>query len=154
MKIYLVQHGESVPAEVHPERPLSEQGKQDIKCLAAFLKRAGIQVNKVIHSGKARTRQTAEILAEAMATPGVIEVSTTINPNDRVGAFAEQIPSWDRDTLVAGHLPFMAKLVSRLVTGLEDKTIVSYQPGSLLCLEPNEASGWKIAWMIRPELLR
>lgn len=154
MRIYLVQHGESVSAEVDPARPLSEQGKQDIKRLAAFLKRAGVRVSKVIHSGKARARQTAEILAEAMATPDLIETSPRINPNDPVEAFAQQIPSWDEDTLVVGHLPFLAKLVSRLVTGLEGKTIVSYHPGSLVCLEPDEMGSWKVAWMIRPELLR
>lgn len=30
MRIYLVQHGLAIPKEVDPERPLSEQGREDV----------------------------------------------------------------------------------------------------------------------------
>ena len=52
MKLYLVQHGEACAKEIDPERPLTEQGQADIDRLAVFLKAAGIQVERVIHSGK------------------------------------------------------------------------------------------------------
>ena len=153
MKLYLVQHGEACAGEVDPERPLTEQGKADIERMAQFLQRAGIRLDRVIHSGKLRALQTAEGLAAAIA-PGVeLEVSGLINPNDNPKAFDWQSESWQRDTLVVGHLPFMARLVSHLLVNDENRVLVSYQPGSMVCLQHVDDSHWQVNWMIRPELL-
>lgn len=153
MKLYLVQHGEACAKEVDPDRPLTKQGQADIERLSAFLKQAGIQVERVIHSGKRRAEQTAEWLAKAIA-PGVeLETSGLINPNDNPKAFDWQSESWDRDTLIVGHLPFMAKLVSHLLIDDENRSITAYRPGSIVCLEHNNEAHWQINWMIRPELL-
>ena len=67
MKLYLAQHGEACPKEVDPERPLTDQGREDIERLTAFLGRAGIQVTRVIDSGKLRAAQTADLLAVGRA---------------------------------------------------------------------------------------
>jgi phosphohistidine phosphatase len=154
MKLYLVQHGEACAKDVNPDRPLTDQGTADVDRLAAFLKRAGVRVERVIHSGKLRAAQTAERLANALA-PGVeLESSGIINPNDNPQAFDWQSGSWDRDTLVVGHLPFMAKLVSHLLIEDEDRRITAWQPGSVVCLERSNDAHWQINWMIRPELVR
>ena len=153
MKIYLVQHGEACAKEVDPDRPLTDQGKADIERLAAFLKRAGIQVERVIHSGKLRAAQTAERLAHAIAAGVELESCTLINPNDNPKTFDWQSDSRDRDTLVVGHLPFMAKLVSHLLIEDENRHITAWQPGSIVCLQREDAGPWRVNWMIRPELL-
>ena len=153
MKLYLVQHGEACAKKVDPERPLTDVGQADIERLAAFLEQAGIQVERVIHSGKLRAEQTAERLAK-VAAPGVeLETSGLINPNDNPKAFDWQSESWNRDTLIVGHLPFMAKLVSHLITEDENRLITAFLPGSAICLEHNDDAHWQINWMIRPELL-
>ena len=66
MNLYLLQHGQSVPEEVDPDRPLSGQGREDIRKTAAFAARAGVRVDTIWHSGKTRARQTAEALAQAI----------------------------------------------------------------------------------------
>jgi phosphohistidine phosphatase len=153
MKLYLVQHGEAVAKEVDAERPLSDQGNRDIERLAAFLKQAGIQVSRAIHSGKLRAKQTAECLAHAIA-PGVdLEISGLINPNDSPGAFDWQSESWDRDTLVVGHLPFMARLVAHMLVEDETRLKTAFQPGTVVCLELYDDVHWQMNWMLRPELL-
>ena len=134
MKIYLVQHGDAVAKEVAPERPLSEQGKTDVQRIATALEQAGVSVDRVIHSGKLRARQTAEILVGGIGSGLQPETSDLINPNDNPGAFDSQIDTWDSDTLVVGHLPFMQKLVAYLVTGSEGQALVNYRPGSVVCL--------------------
>lgn len=152
MKLYLVQHGQACARDVDPDRPLTDAGRADVARVAAFLQQAGVKVERIIHSGKTRAAQTAEQLAHAIA-PGVEpEASGIINPNDNPQAFDWQSGSWDRDTLVVGHLPFMARLVSHLVIADESKTVVAYQPGSVVCLEREDGSDWRIAWMLRPEL--
>ena len=153
MKIYLVQHGEATAKEHDPERPLTEQGVTDVQRVAGSLKHAGVEVKRVIHSGKLRARQTAEILATEIAPGLQPETSDLINPNDNPGAFDLQTASASMDTMVVGHLPFMAKLVSQLVTGDDNHMLVAYQPGSVVCLELIEKDNWQINWMLRPELL-
>jgi phosphohistidine phosphatase len=153
MKLFLVQHGEACAKAVDPDRPLTDRGRADVGRLADFLLKAGVRAERVIHSGKLRARQTAERLGDAIAPGVALEASGLINPNDNPKAFDWQSESWDRDTLVVGHLPFMARLVSHLVTGDEDRPVSAFQPGSVVCLEHDEDARWLVAWMIRPELL-
>ena len=153
MKLYLVQHGEAVSKQEDPGRPLSEQGVQDVQAMAAFLGDAGIKVARVWHSGKRRAEQTAAILAKVVLSGGRAESVGGISPNDPVGEFATDADVWDEDTLVAGHLPFMSRLVSLLTTGDPDARLVQYPPGSLVCLERVDAERWVIAGMVRPDML-
>ena len=121
--------------------------------MAQFLNRAGVRVERVIHSGKLRAAQSAERLARRIA-PGVeLEESGLIDPNDNPQAFDWQSGSWDRDCLVVGHLPFMSRLVSHLVVGELDKPTVAFEPGSVVCLIRDEDERWQIGWMLRPQLL-
>jgi len=153
MKLYLVQHGEACAKDVDPERPLTDQGRADINRLAILLKQGGVQVQRVIHSGKLRAQQTAELLMVDIA-PGVEpEISGLMSPNDNPSAFDWQSESWDRDTLIVGHLPFMARLVSHLLIDDVDRPVVAYEPGSIVCLEHSDGADWQLNWMIRPELL-
>ncbi len=154
MKLYLLQHGEAVSKDLDPARPLSDKGRKDAERLAAFMVRAGIQVDRVAHSGKARARQTAEILADATFRGREPELLEGIEPNDPVMPFAELAAAWDEDTICVGHLPFMARAVCLLLTGDERHAAVAYRPGSVVCLEREEDGPWNLAWMLRPELLR
>lgn len=153
MKLYLVQHGEACGKEVDPERPLTDQGQADIDRLAAFVQQAGVRVERVIHSGKLRARQTAERLASTIAIGVELEISDLINPNDEPRAFDGYSKSGQGDTLVVGHLPFMAKLVSYLLVEDENRLITAFRPGSMVCLESNGHGQWQMNWMIRPELI-
>ena len=153
MKLYLAQHGEALSRQEDPERPLSEQGVQDVRAVAAFLGDSGIRVVRVWHSGKRRAAQTAQILAKTVQAKGRNEGIDGISPNDPVGEFATDADVWDEDTLVVGHLPFMSRLVSLLTTGDADTLLVLYQPGSLVCLERVDAERWVIIGMIRPDML-
>jgi len=151
MRLYLVQHGEAVPKDVDPNRPLSEQGMADVERIATFLK-GRTNVVRVVHSGKTRAQETAEILAALIAPGKTIEPMSGLDPLDHVEPIAQCVRDWNADTLVVGHLPFMNKLIARLVTGNEEPGIAAYQPGSVVCLERGDDGRWAIAWMLRPEL--
>ena len=140
MKLYLAQHGEACAKDVDPERPLSDQGRADIERLAGFLGQSGIEVERVIDSGKLRAAQTADLLAAAVAPLVELETNDRINPKDDPRAFDWEQATGGQDTLVVGHLPFMARLVSLLVVGDPDRPMTAYQPGSVVCLE-RDSSG-------------
>jgi phosphohistidine phosphatase len=153
MRVYLVQHGEAHPEEVSAERELTPRGRSDVERLAALLANGGVRVAKVYHSGKTRARQTAELFAARLA-PGVMcETLEGIAPNDPVELWAERLRECNEDTLVAGHQPFMGKLVALLVAGRCEPPVVLYQPGSIVCLERVAEGRWALVWMVRPELV-
>ena len=153
MRLYLVQHGEALPKEVDSDRPLSDRGRHDIERLAGFLAKRDVRVAHAWHSGKTRARQTAEILAAAVAPGAEAGVLAGLAPNDPAADFAAKLADWREDAMVVGHLPFMARLVTRLVARSDGGTTVAYLPGSLVCLERDEDGAWAIAWMLRPELI-
>jgi phosphohistidine phosphatase len=54
--------------------------------------------------------------------------------------------------MLVGHLPFMGKLVARLVAGDERKPVAAFVPGTVVCLEQGETGHWAVRWMARPEI--
>ena len=153
MKLYLVQHGEALSKEINPERPLSDKGIQDVQKMSQFLKQSDVQVEQLIHSGKLRAKQTADYLSKNMAIAKSLQVNDKINPNDSPQLIAQNIKTWQCDSLIVGHLPFMAKLVSYLVLGSDESEVVAFQPGTIICIQRDEELKWQINWMVRPELL-
>ena len=151
--LYLVQHGDAVLRDKNPDRPLSDQGDRDIRKIANFLSKAGISVDKVLHSGKTRAKQTAEILAHVIAESGAIVYLPGLDPNDSVEPIAHQIEKLVTPTMIVGHLPFMAKLVGFLITHNDNSELIAYQPGTVVCLEKDKNARWQIHWMIRPSLI-
>ena len=156
MQLYLVQHGEAVAESVDPTRPLSERGREDIRKLAYFLAENGICVGRVLHSGKRRASDTAALLIEAVGAGAVVEVMEKgLSPKDSPEYLVDAAETWQNDTLVVGHEPFMSRFLSRLVLGREKPTIVDFVPGTLVCLARRPVTGaWFIAWMLAPALLR
>jgi phosphohistidine phosphatase len=156
MQLYLVQHGDAVPESVDPARPLSERGRDDIRKLADFLAEAGIRVGQVLHSGKRRASDTASLLIEAVGAGAAVEVMEKgLSPRDSPEYLVEAAGTWQNDTLVVGHEPFMSRFLSRLVLGREKPAIVDFTPGTIVCLARRPVTGaWFIAWMLSPELLR
>ena len=153
MKLYLVQHGDAVAKDVDPDRPLSNAGRADVERMAAFLSRHEPALVTIAHSGKTRAQQTAEILASKLGCENVAEAVTGLAPLDPTEPWVKKVGGWEQDTMLVGHLPFMGKLVSQLVRG-NNASVVDYQPGTIVCLEPDGQSGWWLTWMLRPELIQ
>jgi phosphohistidine phosphatase len=153
MKLYLQQHGEVCTKEVDPERPLTDKGQQDIDRLAGFLAASGVRVARVMHSGKLRAAQTAARMAESVAPAIEVETSDQLAPNDDPKRFDLPGKGTNADVLVVGHLPFMVRLVSYLLVGDEDLSLLSFQPGTVVCLEQDTDDHWQLRWMMPPGLV-
>ncbi len=148
MKVYLVQHAKPKLEEEDPQKPLSEQGEVEAQKVAEFAK--NIKVNKIQHSGKLRAQQTAEILGKSL---GVDVVKTdSLEPMADTQIWANRIEEYSEDVLLVGHLPHLAKLASQLLTQNQEKPVISFKQGGIVCLEKTER-GWQVAWMVTPDLL-
>jgi len=152
MKLYLIQHGEATSKDLNPQRPLTEKGTQDVKKVSVFLKQANININTISHSGKKRARETASILANTLSPDRPPIQKDGLAPNDPIDNIYKEILEKDKDLMIVGHLPHLARLASKLLLDAEDKYIIEFKPGSVLLLEKLQEN-WKVAWFIIPELL-
>ena len=150
MRLYLVQHGDALTKDVDPKRPLSAQGQADIKRLATWLVDDSVVVSRILHSGKLRARQTAELLAPVLERNGEISPADGLGPNDPPDAFLRRLDYVDEDTLIASHLPFVARVVAQAVTGSPDQPLVEFRPGSLAVIERDSSGVWHLICFICP----
>lgn len=154
MRLYLVRHGKAVREQENPAQPLSEKGRRDVQRMASFLARSGLKAARVIHSGKARARDTALLLAEVVGPGRVVEEAERgLAPGDSTDALADDAAGWNEDVMVVGHMPHLGRAVARLLTGTEDGAEVVFRPGAVACLERDEDGAWSLAWLVAPELL-
>ena len=153
MKLYLAQHAKAASKEADPVRPLTAEGLRDMQKVTEFIKPLNLAVKSLWHSGKTRARQTAEILAKVITVENEMVVQDGLAPNDGVQAIKEIIVLARQDLMIVGHLPFMAKLASLLLTGSESSDIVAFRQGGIVCLNSEDDNQWHIDWMITPELL-
>jgi phosphohistidine phosphatase len=152
-KLYLVQHGKQVPEEENPEEPLSQEGKMDCEKAAKFAEKAGVKVSDIFHSMKLRAKETAEIYKNHIMPGGELSEQQGLKPMDDVEAWPPKIEDHSGDLMLVGHMPFMQKLSSLLITGDTDKPVYQFQQGGILCMEKNEEGNWIINFAVNPELL-
>lgn len=150
MKLYIVQHGVSLSEEVDPEKSLSPDGEEQSRKIAEFLKEKSVRVDTIWHSPKKRAVQTAHILSETVVIPEIQE-RKDLNPMDPISNLPEEIEPLEKNLMIVGHLPFLQKLVSFLLSGTEDGRFISIKNSGVICLEHTDS--WKVLWAIIPELL-
>jgi len=69
-----------------------------------------------------------------------------------VAALAKKITGKE-DVMLVGHLPFMERLVSYLITGSIEITVFKFQNGGIVCLDRDQDTGsWYIKWALMPEI--
>lgn len=155
MKLYLVQHGEALSAADDAGKTLSPKGQRDVRALAGACARPRVEAVEVIHSGKARARQTAELLAAALNLP--VRAVAGLDPLDPVRPFADACAGM-RSTVVVGHLPFLERLAALLIAGREEPPVLAFQRGGMACLERRGApeqgaphGAWCVLWTAYPD---
>ncbi|MBN1832145.1 MAG: phosphohistidine phosphatase SixA [Deltaproteobacteria bacterium] len=153
MRVYLMRHGQPVSSMEDPEQPLSDLGKKDVEKIAEFLHRTGVEIDQALHSGKARAKQTAAIMASRLNSRLELQESPCLGPLDNVTRIANQIKEAKKDQLIAGHMPHLGKLVSLLVVGDPLVPVVNFQQGGVVCLEKDEKERWSIIWVLVPDIL-
>lgn len=152
MRVYLMRHGDSIAGVPDSARPLSTKGINDIQQLAQLIAPLKLHVATIFHSEKLRTQQTAEIIASSIQSDEPMQSRSELSPLHSIDPIYDEIFHWDKDILLVGHMPFMGKLIAKLVVGQEKRDIVSFAPGCLICLEQINKDFWMINWMLNPEL--
>ena len=151
MKLYLVRHGNAMAGDNDIARPLSREGIDEVKRVADFLKDHECSVDVIYHSVRVRARQTAEIFHSRLKVKKLLIERSGLSPDDPVGTVADFVDEQKHDVMLVGHLPFMGRLVSLLVSGEVNHNLVAFPTGAVAILEKKHGGAWLIAGMIDPK---
>lgn len=133
MDLWLVRHGEAVPASVNPARPLSADGIRAISSVASALSEKLGRLDLAASSGKLRARQTAEILCAAAGYPtDRLEETQALSPEAAPERFLDFLEEHDgkENILCVGHLPSIALIASILLSAGDPVKLV-FEAGSV-----------------------
>jgi len=152
MHVYLLQHARAMPSEENPLRPLSETGRSDACRMADYLHRhVGLKVLEVVHSGRERAAQTAEIIADTLGV--ACNAAAGLMPSDDPEIWASQLKLRTKDVMVVGHLPHLQRLVGLLLCNDDALSVVHFRNGGVICLQHGAAGEWSIDWVLTPQVL-
>ncbi len=151
MRLYLVQHGKAKSKEEDPERSLTDEGAAEVLKIGKFLKKAGVDVVRILHSGKRRAQQTAEIIGEQLGVE--VEETDGLEPLADISTWAERVTELGENIMLVGHLPHLSKLANYLLSGNPDLDALTFRFGGVVCLERDEKGKWRVLWMLRPEIV-
>ena len=152
MALFLVQHGRSLPKDIDPDQGLSPEGMEEVEKIAQAAKGYGVKVTRIIHSGKKRALQTADIFASYLEPESGVLEKGGLKPMDDVSDWADRVKT-DDNLMLVGHLPFMEKLTSLLIAGYTDTTVFKFQNGGIVCLDAvPDSESWFIKWALVPNI--
>ena len=92
----------------------------------------------------------AEIVGKALDKP--LEAAEGLAPGDDVQLWVDKINQSEKELMLIGHLPYLEKLTSCLITGDENMRPVLFRFGAINCLEQKENKKWAIRWILTPEM--
>lgn len=153
MRLYLARHGDALDSDVDPQRALSELGIKKVKALGVFLEQEQVSCKDVYHSGKLRAEQTAELLCNHIDCHKPPQTMQGLLPNDEITDILAMIEALTDNTLLVGHLPYLAHLASKLLFGHEDSHSIQFRPSDILCLEQIHQSVWSLVWHLPAQLI-
>ena len=147
MFLYLVHHGDAVGPDVDPRRPLSQEGRADVERIAAKAAGLGASPAVVWHSGKLRAKQTAEIFWRACNALADLSATRDLQPDGPPQWMRDRLRGETRDILIAGHFPYLPRLLALLVTGGEAGVL--FPEHGIVALETlDEGATWREVWRI------
>jgi len=156
VELYLIRHADALALGERgitddAERPLSEQGENQVRTLAHGLLHRGIALDGLVTSPLVRAKQTADLLVRNWtATPMEVEVSDTLVPNARPGKLARYLRKLGGRSLgVIGHLPHLPHFAAWLIGG--KKAQIDIGKAGVVCIscpdEPGKGTG-TLRWLV------
>lgn len=153
MQLFLVQHGKAKDRDEDPERPLTDEGRREVEAVMVLMLRAGaVTASRVLHSGKQRSAETAEIIATKLDAD--TEEADGLAPDDDPEIWRRRLDESQRDTVLVGHMPHLSRLASVLLGADPDAEVVAFTNGGVVCLQRQKDHRWSLRWAVTPGLIK
>ena len=120
-QLYLIRHGVAAErGDEYPDdskRPLTANGMSRLRKEARALDALGVAFDLIVTSPLLRTRQTADVIAEALKSKPSVVSSDALAPAGTPGAVMQELAKLAKKNSVAlvGHEPNLGELAARLI---------------------------------------
>ena len=146
--ILLVHHGDAVGPDVDPMRPLSSAGRAATDRLATLAAQRGVKPEVIWHSGKLRARQTAEAFWKACNPFASMSAERGLLPDDPPHWIRDRLTGEARSVLIAGHMPYLPRLLALLIDGAELREPATPFPLHGCVALAAEGDRWRELWRL------
>jgi len=155
MELFIIRHGiaaDSAPSD--RERPLTPQGKQQMRRLAVWLAERGSVPQKVISSPLLRAQQTAEILCDETGLErDALLIDNVMSPGADPQRLCELLKESGADSVaIVGHAPDVQVYYSYFAGG----GWLTFGRANIACVDlngPPAADTGVLRWFVSPRLL-
>lgn len=160
LELYLIRHGEAAErGKEYPDdskRPLTHQGIARLRQEAHALNALGVALEHIITSPLARTRQTADVLADVLKSKPSVSACDALAPAGSPGSVMQELGKHMRKARIAlvGHEPNMGELAARLIGA---RVPLEFKKGAVCRIDfevfPPKGIG-QLRWFLTPRMLR
>ena len=162
-ELCIMRHGLAVERTVttvmdDTKRPLTSEGKQKMREIAAGLVRVGLEVDWIVSSPLVRAVETAEIVGEVLGGKPPMDFCDALRPGgapEALIAFLAKRPN-RRRVLVVGHEPDLGELAVRLIGAGRNANMPFKKGGCCLItfsVFPPKSPG-RLVWWLPPRVMR
>lgn len=144
MFVYLVHHADAVGPGVDPQRPLSLHGLAQASWLAEEARARRARPASIWHSGKLRSRQTAEAFLRTCNPSAPFRAARGLLPDDPILWMENAIALEDHDLLIVGHIPHLPAL-TRALGALDPLPL-----NGMIAMERMAAGEYTQRWCLQP----
>lgn len=143
MYLILMQHAKSKSKDEDPERGITETGKDETLKASEYLKLLNFPIDEIWYSTKKRSRETADIVTSVNKYKNKLSEKDFLSPMDHVKPAVKILNSRKKNIMIVGHLPYLSRLTSALLTGSENFEPVYFVNSGIVTFV-HENNSWKI----------
>jgi len=159
MQIYLLRHGiasDGTPGKPDSERPLTSEGKKELRKLLQFAREAGVKPSLLLSSPYRRALDTARLAESELGCAGGILETRTLTPAGNPAEVWQEIRIHkdEKAILLASHEPLMGMMLGYLLGGIN--VITDFKKGALARVDMDSFQlqpRGVFKWMIHPKML-
>lgn len=164
MELYLLRHGLAVERgtpgfEDDTARPLTDQGRKQLRSAAAAMKKMGLRFDRILSSPLRRAQQTAEIVARELKLKKRLAYTEALAPGSHPRKLVAELArpkSPSNRVLLVGHEPDLSRLLSLWVTG-GTQLRMDLKKGGLAKMEAEKPASGQCAtliWLLTPKHMK
>ena len=145
--VYLVHHAQALGPKEDPQQPLSLLGRAAVDELARAAAARDVRPQAIWHSGKLRSRQTAEAFWRTCNPLATFAAVRNLQPADPPEWMRDQLLAEDAPVLLVGHMPHLPRLLRLMVGGNSDSATAEFPQHGMVCLARAD-SVWIERWRL------
>lgn len=160
MELYLIRHADALALGERgitddAERPLSEQGEDQVRALAQGLKSKGVQLDAIISSPLVRAKQTADLLLRDWSpAPPEMHVCDALLPEAKPRRLMKFLKGLKGERIaLVGHVPHLPYLAAWLIGGKNAQLDLAKAGVAHISIEngfPDKGEG-VLKWIVPPD---